>query len=177
MRVDNRKIIMYKLYEKDEVVLEEKPVIVEEEEVIEEETSFADNLTSEGIPDGVFDMFTAKKKSLSIVLNDLTIFPNKLTLMSGKKFKDHYRKQLNSIIYNSNETMNVESLIEISVLWSYVHDGLHPVQLKVKGYKKKQAEMMEVLNDFFYLNKVIIGNIHRMLRDTINTNPEALRSQ
>lgn len=129
------------------------------------------------VPKGKIELFTIAKTSHKYNLDDSLLMPTTATLLSGKKFRDNYRKQLNKVIWSPDNVDNINALIEVSVLWSYITIDQYPLTLHISGYKKKRKEIIEVLNDFFNYNKTIIANIYRMVRDQMDSSIETLGKQ
>ena len=126
------------------------------------------------VPEGTLKLFTLNKTKIQFELNKSSLFPKKTVLLSGKGFSAQYRKQLNKLLYNPEDVNNMNSIIEIAVLWNYVVEQEYPIQLVIEGYKKKSNEVLTVLNDFFNYNKPLIADVFKMISDQFTSNPESL---
>lgn len=160
-----------KEYELPEVVTEVESVCEEEvmEEVVEIPKEYVVEITEEDRLKSIAKIsspyFTLNKGKTKFYINGTALEPNKLTLSSGKKFKQNYRIQLNKLLFEKGDNLNVEKLIELTVLWSYISDGVFPIQIKSSGYTKKLPEIILVMNSFYRDNRSIMSGIYKMVQD------------
>lgn len=115
----------------------------------------------------VITYFTAKPSKNTVDITGKRIAPPVSILMSGKNFKEKYMEHLESIIYNGQEELNPDMLIDVCLMWGYVRAGWKNIPVKLVGYNKKIVDIVFVLNLFYHKNRNIIDSIYTMIDGTL----------
>lgn len=107
--------------------------------------------------------FTHTKGKVKFDIDKTILEPSITTSLAGKKFDEAYKKQLNSIVYTSEEELNVMSLSQLVSVYQIIDKGFYPINITSAKHKRKIIPIIVALNEFFNKNQQVISGIYRMM--------------
>lgn len=110
---------------------------------------------------------TVKPSKVRFVLEDTKIGPSGVVMMSGKLFKEAYKKQLTNLIFNGHDPLNTEQLISLTRVYDAVRKTPGGVQVSSQRFKRKLPDVLDVLNKFFTSQHFILSSIVDMVSSSV----------
>ena len=133
-------------------------------------TNISQILTSENVTYATpITYFSGAKGKVSMNIDKTGLEPNKLTMLSGKRFDETYYNQLESFIYSSSEELNSDRLLELIMLYEHIEKGELPIRIVTGKYKSSVHKIVRTLNSFFHENAKVIKSISSMFKGKMNT--------
>lgn len=113
--------------------------------------------------------FTPKKGKIAFSI-DKTIFePSPVVALSTKSFEEKYVKQLEQYIFNDKDDLDVDKIIGILHLITFIKNGTTPIGLVTNGkFKYLLPKICNGMNTFFFKNYATILSILEMFSGSNN---------
>lgn len=97
-----------------------------------------------------------------------TVFePSRLT-MTGGKFKEKYKQQLEKYVFNTSDTIDPESLFSIVYIYELLANKTYPICITSSKHVRSIKPIVEALEEFYKEHYHTLTSIHHML-NTANT--------
>jgi len=117
--------------------------------------------------------FSCKNAKYTFMIEKTILAPNASILISFSNFEEKYLNQLESYIFTNKEDINVEKLIVLCYLFSFINRNMIPICIKSNQYKKLLPKIIYTLNQFYNKNYSIIKSIYIMFNSLKDTKKEA----
>lgn len=157
---------MTKLFDLEETFAE--PELVEETPVVEEDIPLPtkEEILSTLGPRTRQNYFTPKGKGKIVYdLLGTSLAPSKVTMLGGK-FKEKYRKQVDSVLFNELDSIDPSSLLPLLLINEYINQGAYPIRVVCSGHSNSIPHITSVLNDFYNEHKAVVDGVYRMFKQT-----------
>lgn len=130
---------------------------------------FENNVSYSNRPNMKKPFFTIVKGKgkLNYAISDSVFEPSRLT-MTGGKFKEKYKQQLEKYIFNTQDTIDPESLLSIVYVYELIANKNYPICISNPKYVRSLKTIAEALDEFFKEHYHTLSSIHHML-NTSNT--------
>lgn len=116
---------------------------------------------------------TTKKNKHSVSLEHTSLSPSSLVLVSGKQFRQMYRKQLSQALTDQSEK-SVDVLLSLSATYDILRHAQTTVQLKSSRFNRRLPDIVAVLNEFFTDYAQILSSINQMVFDDTEKKAQVL---
>lgn len=125
---------------------------------------FNDNVSFSDRPDKKKPFFTlAKGKGkLHYAIGGTVFEPSKLT-MTGGKFKEKYKQQLEKYVFNTSDTIDPESLFSIVYIYELIANKTFPICITSPKHVRSLKPIVEALDEFYKEHYHTLTSIHHML--------------
>lgn len=100
-------------------------------------------------------------------IDQSVLAPSKAVMLSGSKFEERYRDQLNKLLYNDEEKLDPTVLFTITTLYDANVRMKGPIRLMSQQFRSKLPTVCKVLNSFYHDSNAVISGISAQLNDSI----------
>lgn len=121
--------------------------------------------------------FTPAKGVIEYKLDNSMFCPSPVVLLQPRQFEKNYLKQLESIIYSTKEDIDVDKLLPLLILFSYVNKKNYPIRIVSSKYKSLLTKVCSVLNNFLNKNYSVIYTMYTTFNSIKDTEEEQLTNQ
>lgn len=156
---------MTKLFTKEDVIEVRNPELDSKRKALNDEiTSAMERVSNEKKVPKIY--FVNKKAKHYLDIKNTSLQPKS---PNRANFKENYREQIESIIFNPNDTIDPEALFPILIFVENVVKGRVPMRVVNQGFNKTLPQVVEVLNGFYNEHELILKGIYEMFRDSYST--------
>ena len=106
--------------------------------------------------------FTTNKGKYKLDLDTSAFYPTPATMISAKKFKENYAKQLASLIYNDQDELNFEQLIKVVHLVNLTKSQPGLIKVTSAKFSRMLPTIVRCMNEFFSKNYQVLSGIEGM---------------
>lgn len=116
--------------------------------------------------------FTIKgKQKDTFTIDDTNLLPSYKLLLLPKNLEANYLKELEAILFNSNQELDADKVMHICIFYNAVHKFNRPIIVKSIKYVKLLPRVVNVLNAFFNKHCYVISEITHMTLDLPKETP------
>lgn len=177
---DNEEIVIDIKHEAEEAdkVIQNKPIV---ETVSTGENKLFENIknifTEEKLVTHNEVYFTTNKGAMEFKLDGTIFMPSNSVLLQPRKFEELYLNELESIIYNSKEQLDIDKLLPLIILFSYINKKNYPIRIVSGNYRKLLSKVCKVLNNFLNNNYTVIRSIYESFNSIKDSEAERNQQQ
>ena len=113
----------------------------------------------------VFTLSKEAKQSFGI--DGTALAPTRRVLLSGARFEQAYTAQLNSTLFNDQDSLEMGALMALISLSDVVEETKRPIRLMSQALRAKLPTICKALNTFYQDNHQVIRGISKQLSSQV----------